>query len=67
MFKETQAFGVPWLVVRKTPTSEPEMFFGSDRFHHIAQHLGVTWYGPLNELSPYDKEWVKRRTTLCVL
>jgi glutathione S-transferase kappa 1 len=39
------AFGAPTFYV-ETPAGE-EMYFGSDRFPHVAAALGVTWEGPL--------------------
>jgi glutathione S-transferase kappa 1 len=38
------AFGAPTLWV--TTRGEPEMYFGSDRFSHIAHQLGQVWRGP---------------------
>lgn len=42
------AFGAPTMFVRKKgdPAEAEEMYFGSDRFHLIAMHLGVPWLGP---------------------
>lgn len=59
-----QAFGVPWIVVRKTEDAPPVAFFGSDRLHHVAQHLELPFLGPLAELSVYDDKWVNRRARL---
>ena len=37
------AFGAPTLVLRTTPQAEPQLFFGSDRFHLIFHELGKAW------------------------
>lgn len=42
---ERGAFGAPTFFVQ-TPAGT-EMFFGSDRFPHVARALGVEWLGPL--------------------
>ncbi|KAI9477009.1 hypothetical protein LPJ78_005134 [Coemansia sp. RSA 989] len=34
--KKMRGFGAPTILVYKTPNSKPQMFFGSDRFEHIA-------------------------------
>jgi glutathione S-transferase kappa 1 len=39
------AFGAPTIIVTKEGSSEPEMFFGSDRFEHIAAYLDEPYLG----------------------
>jgi glutathione S-transferase kappa 1 len=39
-WKELGAFGVPWCWV-DNGNGKPEPFFGSDRFHHMWQFLGL--------------------------
>ncbi len=41
------AFGAPTMIVKKLDGSnkKPEMFFGSDRFDHIAAYLNVPFLG----------------------
>jgi len=39
------AFGAPWISV-KLPGKEAEVFFGSDRFHLIAELIGKEYKGP---------------------
>lgn len=41
------AFGAPTMVVQRHGSAIRELFFGSDRFDHIAMHLGVKYYGPI--------------------
>ncbi|KAL6712384.1 hypothetical protein ACN47E_000261 [Coniothyrium glycines] len=36
------AFGCPWYFVRNSK-GEEEPFFGSDRFHHMWEYLGLPW------------------------
>ena len=39
-----QAFGVPTILTHVG--DKPEFFFGSDRFHLIAEKISETWMGP---------------------
>ncbi|KAJ2608087.1 Glutathione S-transferase kappa 1 [Coemansia sp. RSA 1365] len=47
--KEVKGFGTPTIVVYKTADSKPEMYFGSDRFEHIAIYLEKEYY-PIKQL-----------------
>ncbi|KAI0887239.1 thioredoxin-like protein [Annulohypoxylon maeteangense] len=37
------AFGTPWLWVTNAETKESEPFFGSDRWHHVYEFLGLPY------------------------
>jgi len=41
------AFGAPSIFVTAHGSNKAELYFGSDRFHHIAQQLGVEWEGAI--------------------
>lgn len=45
-----QAFGVPSIFTHTK--KKPTLFFGSDRFHLIAQDIGQTWKGPEPNAAP---------------
>ncbi|PIA15519.1 thioredoxin-like protein [Coemansia reversa NRRL 1564] len=47
--REVKGFGTPTIVVYKTSDSKPEMYFGSDRFEHIAIYLEKEYY-PMKQL-----------------
>mmetsp|Transcript_19680 Transcript_19680/g.27141 ORF Transcript_19680/g.27141 Transcript_19680/m.27141 type:complete len:221 (+) Transcript_19680:69-731(+) len=50
---ERGAFGAP-TIFASTPSSEPQMFFGSDRFHLLFPAIGKEWRGPFPD-SPKPK------------
>ena len=41
---ETGCFGAPWMIVTNS-TGETDVFFGSDRWDHVCDFLGVKHLG----------------------
>ncbi len=39
------SFGLPWMKVTRAGEKQPEFYFGSDRWHQIADFLGKEWKG----------------------
>ncbi|KAJ2358908.1 hypothetical protein IWW50_005803 [Coemansia erecta] len=52
--KKMKGFGAPTILVSKGDNSKPQMFFGSDRFEHIAIHLGKEFL-PMKQLFASSK------------
>ncbi|KAJ2523019.1 Glutathione S-transferase kappa 1 [Coemansia sp. RSA 1939] len=53
--EEMRAFGAPTILVYKNgPSERPQMYFGSDRFEHIAIHLGEEFL-PMKQLFASSK------------
>ncbi|KXS18157.1 thioredoxin-like protein [Gonapodya prolifera JEL478] len=59
---ESGAFGMPWWIITKpTPTGPAtEVFFGSDRWPHIVDFLGLPWYGydPAPDAASKGERWM---------
>lgn len=49
------AFGAPWLWATNGETGRSEPFFGSDRWHHVYEFLGLP-YRDVELLSPGEEE-----------
>ncbi|KAJ2394531.1 Glutathione S-transferase kappa 1 [Coemansia sp. RSA 2559] len=54
VLQEMRAFGAPTILVYKSGSEKPQMFFGSDRFEHIAIHLGEQFL-PMKQLFANSK------------
>jgi len=52
--QDTGAFGGPWLVVDNNAKREKECFWGSDRWDHVYEFLGIP-YQPMAILEPEGK------------
>ncbi|KAJ2724778.1 hypothetical protein GGI07_001739 [Coemansia sp. Benny D115] len=44
-----KGFGAPTILVYRDANTKPQMYFGSDRFEHIADYLGKDYY-PMKQL-----------------
>ena len=49
---EQGAFGAPFIIVYNAK-GEKDVFFGADRFDHVAKHLDKPWFG--NNLNSVSK------------
>ncbi|KAJ2337088.1 hypothetical protein GGI00_000458 [Coemansia sp. RSA 2681] len=47
--KELRGFGAPTILAYKAGSTEPQLFFGSDRFEHLAIYLDKEFY-PMKQL-----------------
>ncbi|KAJ1666732.1 Glutathione S-transferase kappa 1 [Coemansia sp. RSA 1813] len=54
VLQKMRAFGAPTILVYKKGSTKPQMFFGSDRFEHIAIHLGEQFL-PMKQLFANSK------------